>query len=108
MSKSLRLSDALFEAASAAGGEFTRSAAQQVEHWARLGRALEERGLPVDTALTLLRGESIVDAKEMWANKRKLQKRDLALAKSGRINPADMHLIPAGMAKTAKILNGPY
>ena len=108
MSKSVRLSGPLFEAAATAGDLFSRSTAQQVEHWARLGRALEERGLSVDTALTLLRRESIVDEKEMWANKRKLQKRDLALAKAGRLNPADMHLIPAGMARSAKILNGPY
>lgn len=108
MSKSLRLSDALFDAASAAGVAFSRSTAQQVEHWARLGRALEERGLTIDAALVLLRRETVVDEKEIWAGKRALQKRDLALARSGRITASAMQLIPAGTARSARIINGPY
>ena len=108
MSRSLRLSDALTAAATTVAGHFSRSTAQQIEHWAKLGRALEERGLTIDAALTLLRRESIVDADEIWADKRKLQKRDLALAKAGRINASDMQLISNATAKSAKILNGPY
>ena len=108
MSKSVRLPTTLIEAATSAAGNFSRSTAQQIEHWARLGRALEERGLTIDAALALLRRETIVDADEIWANKRKLQRRDLALAKAGRIKASDMQLIPAATAKSAKILNGPY
>ena len=108
MSKSLRLSDALIDAAAATGRDLSRSTAQQVEYWARLGRALEERGLTVDTALAVLRRESVVDEKEMWANKRRLQKRDLALVESGRVKQSDMYLFTPEMARSLKIVNGPY
>ena len=40
-SKSIRVSDALFEKAQASAEVHSRSIAQQVEHWARLGAALE-------------------------------------------------------------------
>ncbi len=36
-----RVDDELFEAARAAGEESSRSAAQQIGHWARIGRQLE-------------------------------------------------------------------
>lgn len=39
-----RIDDDLFAAAKAAGAERSRSAAQQVNHWARLGRQLEASG----------------------------------------------------------------
>ena len=37
-----RIDDDLFAAAKAAGAVLSRSAAQQVNHWARIGRQLEE------------------------------------------------------------------
>ena len=108
MSKSLRLSNVLIEAAAAVGRELSRSTAQQVEYWARLGRALEERGLTIDTALAILRHETVVDEKEIWANKRRLQKRDIALVESGRVKQSDMYLFTSEMARSLKIVNGPY
>src|SRR3982750_3172278 len=39
-----RIDDDLFAAAKAAGAAQSRSAAQQVNHWARLGRQLEASG----------------------------------------------------------------
>ena len=47
MSKSFRVSDALFDAAQNAGTDMTRSTAQQVEHWARIGQTLEARRITV-------------------------------------------------------------
>lgn len=108
MSRSLRLSDALFDSATAAGKLLSRSAAQQVEHWSRLGKAMEDRGLTIETAVALLDPASGVDATRLWAHKRKLQKRDLALVESGQVKQADMYLFTAEMARKLKILNGPY
>ena len=43
-SNSIRVSAALFEQAQRQGELMCRSTAQQVEHWARLGAALEAEG----------------------------------------------------------------
>jgi hypothetical protein len=43
-SNSVRISAALFEQAQRQGHLMCRSAAQQIEHWARLGAALEAEG----------------------------------------------------------------
>lgn len=40
-----RIDEDLFEAAKATGAVVSRSAAQQVNHWARLGRQLEASGI---------------------------------------------------------------
>ena len=107
MSNSLRVSSALFEAAASTGAALDRSTAQQVEHWARLGRALEEQGLTVGAAIQLL--SAPVESEEaLWKRKRRLQNRDLALVESGRARQSDMHLFSPGMAQRVKILNGPY
>ena len=107
MSNSLRVSSALFEAAASTGAALDRSTAQQVEHWARLGRALEQRGLTVANAIELLNTTTESEA-SMWAHKRRLQARDVARVRSGRSHPADMSIFAPGMAKRAKVLNGPY
>jgi predicted nucleotidyltransferase len=41
MSKSLRLSDALFKDAEASAQLFHRSPPQQIEHWAKIGQVME-------------------------------------------------------------------
>jgi hypothetical protein len=43
-SNSIRISAELFERAQQQGEALSRSAAQQVEHWARLGAVLEQSG----------------------------------------------------------------
>ena len=108
MSHSLRVSRALFEAAFSIGEVFSRSAAQQVEHWARLGKAMEKAGLTVDMAMQLFRDGATESEGAMRAHKRALQKRDIALLQSGRVRQEDMHLFTSEMAKKAKVLNGPY
>ena len=107
MSNSLRVSSALFEAAASAGAALDRSTAQQVEHWARLGRALEQRGLTVDNAIALLNATAETE-ESLWAHKRRLQARDVARVRSGRAHPSDLSIFAPGMAKRAKVLNGPY
>ena len=107
MSNSLRVSSALFEAAASAGAALDRSTAQQVEHWARLGRALEQQGLTVGAAIKFLTAP-IESEEALWNRKRRLQKRDLALVESGRVRQSDMHLFAPSEAKRVKILNGPY
>lgn len=107
MSKSLRVSDALFDAATLDGATLSRSAAQQVEHWARLGRALEKRGLTVEGALTLLQDPPAA-TQDPWANKRARQQRDLARLDAGAAKQDGMAWVSADMARKATILNGPY
>lgn len=108
MSKSLRVSDTLFDAATLSGKVMTRSTAQQVEYWARLGKALEDRGLAVDSATALLKTGTQVSEKALWANKRQLQQRDVGLARSGKVKQSDMQLFTPAHARNAKVLNGPY
>lgn len=107
MSNSLRVSTALFEAATSTGAVLARSTAQQVEHWARLGRALEEQGLTAGAAIKLLTAP-VESEDALWKRKRRLQQRDLALVASGRAKQADMHLFSPDLARRVKILNGPY
>ena len=107
MSKSLRVSDPLFDAATLDGSALSRSAAQQIEHWARLGRALERRGLTVDRAIALLQDRHAAP-QDPWADKRARQRRDLVRLDAGVAKQDDMAWVSAGMARNAKILNGPY
>jgi hypothetical protein len=108
MSRSLRLSDTLFDAAQEAATALSRSAAQQVEHWARLGRQLELRGLTLEGALKMLASEQVTSADALWRDKRARQARDHArdTRREGRFG--DTHWISAEDAKRAKVLDGPY
>lgn len=56
-SNSIRISADLFEQAARQGAVLSRSAAQQLEHWARLGAALEASGLSVPQLVALLQGQ---------------------------------------------------
>ena len=108
MSRSLRVSEALFESATAAGVVLSRSAAQQVEHWARLGRALEAAGLTVEAAASLpTKGVGEKEAL-LWDGKRKRQRMDIENIETGRTRQADAYLFTAAVARDAKVLNGPY
>lgn len=51
----------LLQAAAAAGEVASRSATQQVQHWARLGRALESSQLPLRSIQRVLAGEASYD-----------------------------------------------
>jgi ParD-like antitoxin of type II bacterial toxin-antitoxin system len=54
--KSIRIADDLYSAVQQEGALMTRSIAQQLEHWARLGAALEAAGVTADQLRSILGG----------------------------------------------------
>lgn len=108
MSRSLRVSEALFVSATAEGEVLSRSAAQQVEHWARLGKALEASGLTVESAARLLGAAAAESEALLWRRKRSRQQKDLANLEAGRARQEDAYLFTPAVARGAKVLNGPY
>lgn len=57
-----RVDQGLFEAARAAGALYSRSAAQQLAHWARLGREMEASpSVTQDTIARVLAGQALYD-----------------------------------------------
>ena len=57
MAKSIRVSDGIYDLAAAAGEAVSRSLAEQVEYWARLGAALDAAGITMEESLLLLQGD---------------------------------------------------
>ena len=107
---SIRVSSVLFAEASHTGAAMTRSGAQQLEHWARLGQALERRGLAMDAALQLL-GHPAAEAstaEAMWAGKRARQRADRSAVAKDPQAATGMLLFPAELARSAEVLNGPF
>lgn len=109
MSKSLRVSDALFDAAQSAGTDMTRSTAQQVEHWARIGQTLEARGITVTQAMSLLNGtlETVASDEALWQDKRERQTADRRSVRSGSRTAGHLNWFRSGAARKAKVINGP-
>ena len=114
MSNSIRISADLFERAIAHGTALSRSAAQQVEHWARLGAALEAHGLSVGDMTDLLQvlqktgpDSAAVPESELWAFKRERQAKDLARIRSGDATQEQMSWFSKGRAKAAKLVDSP-
>jgi hypothetical protein len=57
-----RVDQGLFEAAKAAGALYSRSAAQQLAHWARLGREMEASpSVTQDAIARVLAGQALYD-----------------------------------------------
>lgn len=54
MAKSIRISEALYELAEQASAQMSRSLAQQLEHWARIGAALDASGLTTGQVMELM------------------------------------------------------
>src|SRR5450759_3170155 len=54
MAQSIRISDELYDTAQRASVLLARSLAQQMEHWARLGAAIEAAGITSAQAMELL------------------------------------------------------
>lgn len=111
MSKSLRVSDELFFAAQDVSALLCRSAAEQVEHWARLGLALEKKGLTMDGAIDLLqigqqnKYEVILATEDLWHGKRENQRRDIDAVDAGVKRSADMGWLGSSIAKKAKVVS---
>lgn len=113
-SNSIRVGAELFALAQQQGALMSRSAAQQVEHWARVGAALEATGLSVADVSRLLRGgeelpqETVASEQALWAFKRKRQATDLRSVRAGRQPAAAMSWFAGGRAKAVKLVNSPY
>lgn len=109
-SNSIRISAELFEQAQRQGEVLSRSAAQQVEHWARLGAAVEQSGVSVAELVDLLRGDSALrnpTERALWAAKRAQQARDIAAVESGKAAHESMSWFSGGRAGRAKAIDSP-
>jgi len=106
-SNSIRVNAKLFEQARAAGEVLSRSAAQQIEHWSKIGAAVEAAGLTVAQATQLLtaddRANTVTEA-ALWTGKRARQSRDLEAVKSGKIKGHQLSWF-AGRAKRAELID---
>jgi hypothetical protein len=90
MPKSIRVSDRLYSLAEAASQQLHRSLAQQVEHWAELGRALEAAGVTTTQVQDILSGD--------------LRARERLMLKLGLAEQESMYLFPVGLARQTKVL----
>ena len=113
-SNSIRVDAELFRIAREQGNLMSRSAAQQIEHWARIGSALEECDLTVAQVARLLQGQAEGEAAkapgdfDLWAFKRERQSTDMANARSGRVTQAQLSWFSDGVARSVKLTNSPY
>jgi hypothetical protein len=89
MAKSIRVSDRLYSLAEAASGKLHRSLAQQVEHWAELGRALEAAGITTAQVFDILGGD--------------LRARERLMLKLGLAAQESMYLFPVALAQQTKL-----
>jgi len=108
-SNSIRIGAELFEHARKEGELQSRSTAQQVEHWARLGAALEAAGLtmPAITALLMAVQEVPIAEAQLWQEKRAAQARDHEAVRSGVITGEQLRWFRRGAAKRVKLVNSP-
>ncbi len=89
MAKSIRVSDRLYALAEATSQHVHRSLAQQVEHWAELGRALEVAGVTTAQVLDILSGN--------------LRARERLMLKLGLAEQENMYLFPVSLAQQTKV-----
>jgi len=89
MAKSIRVSDALYEVADATSKKVHRSLAQQIEHWAELGRAIEAAGVTTSQILEILEGD--------------LRARERVMLKLGLVKQESMYLLPTAVARKTKV-----
>jgi ParD-like antitoxin of type II bacterial toxin-antitoxin system len=109
-SNSVRVSADLFDQALRQGEVLSRSAAQQLEHWARLGAAVERSGLSVAELIEVLRGDLSCrerPASALWAAKRDQQARDISAVESGQASSGSMSWFSGGRARQAKAIDSP-
>jgi hypothetical protein len=89
MAKSIRVSDQLYSLAEATSRQLHRSLAQQVEHWAELGRALEAAGVTTAQVLEVLGGD--------------LRARERLMLKLGLAEQESMYLFPVSVARQTTV-----
>ncbi|MGZ3238867.1 MAG: TA system antitoxin ParD family protein [Burkholderiaceae bacterium] len=106
MAKSIRISDRLYESALADSELLHRSLAQQVEHWAEVGRALETTGLDVNAIKSLLGiNQGTLEYGDFWMAQFKLpyQEATKEAVTSGRLAPESLRLVGQESATKAKV-----
>lgn len=108
-SNSIRIEANLFEAARAEAALQSRSTAQQIEHWAKVGAALESCGLTVVQVASLLRsaGQGPGDA-NLWSFKRQKQQGDMTAAAKGKVTQDQLSWFSGGKARDLKLIGSPY
>ncbi len=89
MAKSIRVSDHLYQLADMTSRKLHRSLAQQVEHWAELGRAVEAAGVTTAQILDILGGDA--------------RARERLMLKLGLANQQSMYLFPVDLARKTKV-----
>ena len=89
MAKSIRVSDGLYAQAEATSRKVHRSLAQQVEHWAELGRAVEAAGVTTAQVLDVLGGD--------------LRARERLMLKLGLVSQESMYLFPVALAQQTNV-----
>ena len=100
MAQPVKVADTLIEAARSAAAETNRSMAAQIEHWAMLGRAVEQ-ALTTGDVLALKRSEGRLDPMQRKALAHVLasgldpQRRELARAAIGARNAVRYETDPA-------------
>ena len=89
MAKSVRISDSLYNDAEATAQKMHRSLAQQVEHWASIGRTVEDSGVTAAQMIAILNGD--------------LRAIERAMLKMGMINPESVYLFPSRLVAATKV-----
>jgi len=89
MARSIRVSDRLYSLAEATSQRVHRSLAQQIEHWAELGRAIEAAGVTTAQVLDILGGD--------------LRARERLMLKLGLAKQESMYLFPVALAQQTKV-----
>jgi hypothetical protein len=89
MAKSIRVSDRLYDLADTTSKKLHRSLAQQVEHWAELGLALEAAGITTSQVLEILGGGA--------------RARERLMLKLGLIKQESLYLFPVALARQTKV-----
>lgn len=111
-SNSIRVGAEIFESARQEGVLMSRSAAQQIEHWARLGCALEASGFSVAQLAQLLSTGGAHDARpgdaNLWEFKRQRQRADFEQARAGRVSQEQLSWFPGDKARRLKLPDSPY
>lgn len=86
--KSIRISESVYDLAQQEASVMSRSIAQQIEHWANLGAALESAGVTHDQVRKVLGGD--------------LRAREHMLMKLGVASQESMYFIPKEVAAKAR------
>jgi hypothetical protein len=106
MAQSIRISNELYSLAQATGKALQRPIAQQMEHWARLGAALEAAGISSTAAMQLLGARSTADELVSVAlgksqvvgseQLRKLRANDADQVARGKRSAKSLHIVGKG------------